>query len=160
MYPFYRGKIIFNSMIKIAGNEDIDGVSLLFDLYRQFYEQDSNIVLAKEFIQSRIDRTESVIFVAIEQGEAVGFCQLYPSFCSVSAIPIYILYDLYVKPEYRKHGIAKKLMLAAEENAKKTGKKRLELSTAKNNLSAQKLYESLGWVKDEVFFYYSRGTNG
>jgi hypothetical protein len=62
-------------MIKIAGNEDIDGVSLLFDLYRQFYEQDSNIVLAKEFIQSRIDRTESVIFVAIEQGEAVGFCQ-------------------------------------------------------------------------------------
>jgi len=66
MYPFYRGKIIFNSMIKIAGNEDIDGVSLLFDLYRQFYEQDSNIVLAKEFIQSRIDRTESVIFVAIE----------------------------------------------------------------------------------------------
>lgn len=147
-------------MIKIADKDDVNGVALLFDLYRQFYEQDSNIVLAKEFIQSRVDRAESVIFVATEQGEAIGFCQLYPSFCSVIAAPIYILYDLYVKPDYRKQGVAKKLMLTAEAHATKTGKKRLELSTAKTNVSAQKLYESLGWVKDEEFYCYSREING
>lgn len=145
-------------MIRIAGLNDVDGVAELFDLYRQFYQQESNIDLARDFIRSRIARNESTILVFLSNDEPVGFCQLYPSFCSVSAIPVFILYDLYVKPEYRKHGVAKQLMLTAEVHARQSGKLRLELSTAKNNYAAQKLYESLGWVKDEVFFYYSRET--
>ena len=145
-------------MIRIAGLNDLEGVAELFDLYRQFYEQESNIDLARDFIKSRIERNESTILVFLHNDDPVGFCQLYPSFCSVSAIPVFILYDLYVKSEYRKHGVAKQLMLTAEVHARQSGKLRLELSTAKNNYAAQKLYESLGWVKDDVFFYYSRET--
>ncbi|GEK48904.1 N-acetyltransferase [Bisbaumannia pacifica] len=147
-------------IVRIADDHDIDNIAGLFDLYRQFYGQESDCVLAYEFIKNRIEREEFVVFLAMEKGVSIGFCQLYPSFCSVDAMPIYILYDLYVKPEYRKHGVARKLMLAAEEHAIKSGKKRLELSTAKNNHSAQKLYESLGWVKDEVFLCYSRDVKG
>ncbi|WP_101758256.1 N-acetyltransferase [Oceanicoccus sp. KOV_DT_Chl] len=147
-------------IVTIAEEYDADNVAVMFDLYRQFYEQETDIVLAKEFIKHRIERKESVIFIAKDRDMPMGFCQLYPSFCSVTAAPIYILYDLYVKSEHRKHGVAKKLLLAAEEHAQESGMKRLELSTAKINYSAQRLYESLGWVKDEDFFYYTRDING
>ena len=32
----------------------------------------------------------------------------------------------------------------------------MELSTAKDNTVAQSLYESLGWVRDQAFFVYSK----
>ncbi len=47
-------------------------------------------------------------------------------------------------------------MLAAHEFAASNGFKRLDLTTAKTNTSAQALYESLGWVRDEVFYSYSK----
>jgi ribosomal protein S18 acetylase RimI-like enzyme len=48
------------------------------------------------------------------------------------------------------------LLLAAEDLARAHGKVRLDLTTAKTNLTAQSLYESLGWKRDEVFFAYWR----
>ena len=88
----------------------------------------------------------------------VGFCQLYPSFCSVEAKPIYVLYDLFVAPTTRKTGAGRALMLAAEARARADGKARTDLTTAKTNLRAQALYESLGWVRDEVFYAYNKAV--
>ena len=90
-----------------------------------------------------------------ESGIFSGFVQLYPSFCSVSATPILILYDLYVEQESRSKGIGRKLMNAAKEYAKLNDYDRLELSTAKDNYIGQALYESLGYQKDDEFFHYS-----
>ena len=36
----------------------------------------------------------------------------------------------------------------------------MDLSTARDNTAAQALYESLGWVKDEVFLYYTQRVAG
>ena len=47
-------------------------------------------------------------------------------------------------------------MLAAHNYAANNGMARLDLTTAKDNVKAQALYESLGWVRDEVFFAYSK----
>ena len=47
-------------------------------------------------------------------------------------------------------------MLAAHEYAANNDMARLDLSTAKNNLAAQALYESLGWVRDEIFYTYNK----
>ena len=143
--------------IRESTHADIAQVAVLFDLYRQFYEQEANPELALNFITARFEKLESVILVADAQdGCIVGFCQLYPTFCSVEATPIYALYDLFVLPEARKHGVGKLLLQAAEAKARAAGKARLDLTTAKTNLPAQRLYESLGWVRDEVFFAYNR----
>ena len=48
-------------------------------------------------------------------------------------------------------------MLAAQDYAKSSGKARLDLSTAKNNYTAQALYESLGYERDDVFYTYNLG---
>ena len=86
----------------------------------------------------------------------VGFCQLYPTFCSVRAARTYTLYDLFVSPEARGTGAGRLLMLAAEAHATRAGVARMELSTARDNTIAQSLYESLDWVRDEAFFVYSK----
>lgn len=143
--------------IREARADDLTALAALFDQYRQFYEQAPDAALAQVFIAERFANKESVLLVAQDDaGALVGFCQLYPSFCSVEAKPIYVLYDLFVAPGARKSGAGRQLLLAAEACARADGKARMDLTTAKTNHTAQALYESLGWVRDEVFYAYTR----
>lgn len=146
-----------NIVIREAAFSDLRNLAELFDLYRQFYAQEPDYELAFQFLSSRFKNSESTILIA-ESDELglVGFCQLYPTFCSVEATPIYSLYDLFVLPDARKLGVGRQLLLAAEVRALADGKARMDLTTAKTNLPAQSLYESLGWQRDEVFYAYNK----
>ncbi len=147
--------------VRPARATDLHRVAQLFDLYRQFYQQPPDPALAEKFISDRFARQESVILVASAATPAiVGFTQLYATFCSVSAGPIYVLYDLFVEEPARRHGVARALMTASHDYARQTGAIRLELSTAITNVKAQALYESLGWVRDVEFYRYSLAING
>ena len=84
-----------------------------------------------------------------------GFCQLYPTWCSVAAARIFVLYDLFVDDGVRRAGVGRQLMLAAQAFGRAAGAARLDLSTARTNARAQALYESLGWRRDDVFLTYS-----
>ena len=89
--------------IRLAVPDDLPQLSALFDAYRVFYEQPSDIPLARKFIAERLDNKDSVIFVALDSElKLIGFCQIYPSFCSVIAARIGVLYDLFVDPSVRK----------------------------------------------------------
>ena len=143
--------------IRLASIDDLQTVAELFDNYRQFYEQAPDIQLEKNYIAERLNNNESVILVAENSDKnLIGFCQIYPSFCSVAAAKIGVLYDLFVKPNSRKTGAGRTLMLAAHEYAANNGMARLDLTTAKDNLKAQALYESLGWARDDIFYTYSK----
>ena len=133
-----------------------DEISRLFNLYRIFYKEEDNPEGTHQFIKERLENSDSTIFVSINDDESLnGFVQLYPSFCSVSMIPILILYDLFVDPEMRASGIGRNLMNKAKDYARENDFKRLELSTAKDNIIGQSLYESLGYEADNEFFHYS-----
>ena len=131
--------------VRRATVEDVDAVAPLFDLYRTFYEQPSDLALAHRFIGERLQQGESVIFLAEVDGKAVGFIQLFPSFSSVGATRIWILNDLYVDAAARRQGVAQALLQAASEFARADGARRLELETDHSNDSAQALYRRLGW---------------
>ena len=144
-----------NKIVK-AEEKDLEELGRLFNLYRIFYEEEDDLEKASRFISERFNHRDSEIFVAQEGNtELAGFVQLYPSFCSVSAVPILILYDLYVDHSHRGKGIGRLLMNAARDFAKDNGFRRLELSTAKDNHIGQSLYESLGYELDEEFLHYS-----
>jgi ribosomal protein S18 acetylase RimI-like enzyme len=132
----------------------LDFLVSLFDRYRKFYKQRSNVKGARKFLHERLKRNESVIFLAMNGKQAVGFIQLYPSFDSVTMRRVWILYDLFVMPTARKRGVAKLLMERARQFAIKMKAKGLILETAINNHPAQKLYERLGWKRDTAFHRY------
>ena len=147
--------------IKRIESHESNLVISLFDKYRIFYKQATDIALVQNFIQTRLDNNESIIFVALiedkDKKEPVGFTQLYPAYSSVKAIRNWILNDLYVDAGYRKLGIGEKLIKTAMEFAKADGAKFVELSTATDNYTAQSLYEAIGFDKqmpETDFFTY------
>lgn len=136
-----------------ASHADIDLIAPLFDAYRVFYEQESDILKATKFLEELLTKNQSEIFLAITDDKPSGFVQLYSSFSSVSMQPVFILNDLYVDASLRKKGIATLLLNRAKEYCKSLGYKGLLLETAIDN-PAQKLYEALGWKKDTACFHY------
>ena len=142
--------------IRRAGVEDIAALAPLFDAYRVFYGKPSDLAVARAFLTERLQREESVIFLA-EDGDrtALGFTQLYPGFSSVSVARTLTLNDLFVQPAARRRGVAKQLLAAAAAHGRAIGAVRLSLSTAISNASAQALYGAEGWVRDTQFLTYS-----
>jgi GNAT superfamily N-acetyltransferase len=142
-----------------ATSEHLEALANLFDGYRQFYKETSDLTGARAFLAERIERGESVLFLALldQDGQEIpaGLAQLYPSFSSASMQRLWILNDLFVAPEARKHGVGRALLQATREHAERTGAKGLELMTARDNYAAQALYESMGWQRDEVFLPYT-----
>ncbi len=140
----------------LANVEYLEEVANLFDRYRSFYQQPTDLQAARTFIGERFQQGDSKILVAIEGTQVIGFTQLYPSFSSISMQPIWILNDLFVAENYRQQGIAKSLMRAAADLARETDAVRIVLSTQVANVAAQSLYESLGFEKDQDFYHYSK----
>jgi ribosomal protein S18 acetylase RimI-like enzyme len=141
--------------IRQATVADADLVAPLFDAYRQFYRQPADLPRARRFLAERLSQRQSTVLVAeAMDGVALGFVQLYPCFSSIRAAPVFILSDLFVAPSARGGGVGRLLMEAAVRFARATGAVGLELATARTNAPAQRLYESLGWRRDQAFYQY------
>ncbi|HEX5157381.1 MAG TPA: GNAT family N-acetyltransferase [Ktedonobacterales bacterium] len=135
--------------------DDVETVAPLFDAYRQFYQQPSSLDGARTFLTERLGRGESVIFLArLDDGAPVGFTQLYPIFSSTSMQRAWLLNDLFVAPAARRAGVGRALLERAHTFARETNSKELMLQTAVDNFPAQRLYESLGWQRDNDFYVY------
>jgi len=137
-----------------ANTDHTAQIAPLFDAYRVFYEAPSDLEASRQFIQERLERNESVIFLALDDEKAVGFVQLYPLFASVALKSLWLLNDLYVDPSARKSGVGEALMHEAEDFAKENNARGLFLRTATDNYPAQRLYERCGWIRDEKFYRY------
>jgi ribosomal protein S18 acetylase RimI-like enzyme len=142
--------------VRQATIDDLDELVPLFDAYRQFYGQDQELDLARSFLGDRLERNDSVIFIACaSDGTGVGFTQLYPSFSSTMVTFIFILNDLFVAPDTRAMGVGSALLKAAARFGQEVGAARLTLSTAADNTAAQTLYRSMGWERSEAFWTYN-----
>jgi ribosomal protein S18 acetylase RimI-like enzyme len=142
--------------VRDAIPDDVECLAPLFDGYRQFYQRPSDLELCRVFLAQRLERGESVVFLAEESGTVLGFVQLYPLFSSTSARPgrLWLLNDLFVVPEARGRGVGRELMNRARRLAEETAACGLELVTARTNRGAQSLYESLGYHRDDEFLRY------
>ncbi len=109
-------------LVHRASPSDLDTVSSLFDAYRVFYEQSSDIASARRFMQERLTKQDSVVFLALNHdGKSLGFTQLYPLFSSVRMRSIWLLNDLFVDKDARRMGVAHALMEHARDFARASG---------------------------------------
>jgi len=152
-----RLAIADNSLrIVTAGKEQLPALAQLFDAYRQFYRREPDPALARRFLGENLKKERSVILLALDiTAKALGFTQLYPSWCSVTASPIWILYDLFVDSSARQRSVGRALMQEAEKMARKSRASRIDLETATDNYDAQRLYEALGYERETEFYKYS-----
>ena len=140
--------------IKLATLNEVHDIAPLFNAYRVFYGQPSDIEGATAFIQERLTNNESIIFVAIQEGKFVGFTQLFPTFSSVAMKKAFILNDLFVDPQFRRMGIAEQLMAAAFQYAEKQNARFITLETGSLNIQAQALYEKIGMFEEDSVKHY------
>lgn len=142
--------------VRQAVPADLEELASLFDQYRQFQSQPSDLAAARSFLRSRFDHGESAIFIAHAAGAPVGFAQLYPSFSSVSLSRVFILNDLFVSASGRRRSVASRLLAELEAYAWSLGAARVTLNVARTNTSAQSLYGARAWKQDEQFLMYHR----
>jgi ribosomal protein S18 acetylase RimI-like enzyme len=142
--------------VRRAEAADLDAAASLFLGYLRFYGKDTAEADARAFVAERLARRDSVILLAVGgEGGALGFTQLYPAFASLSLAPSWILNDLFVAPAARGRGVGEALMAAARELGRGNGAAELMLQTARDNAPAQRLYERLGWQRDQDFLVYT-----
>lgn len=131
-------------------------ISSLFDQYRQFHQQPSDVKSATEFVKARLNARDSAFLLAVsDKGTGMGFTQLYPSFSSVAMKKTWTVNDLYVDAKYRNQGVATALMQATKQFAKQSGAFSLKLATAKNNIQAKSIYSKVGFKQLTEFDYYT-----
>lgn len=137
-----------------AGPQHVDRVTPLFVGYREFYRGAPETERSRAFLTAMLETGQSVIFLALRGETAVGFIQMFRTYSTGALRHTWILNDLFVAPEARRHGVGHALMEYARDYATRDGAARLTLRTEVTNAAAQALYESLGWLRDEAFLTY------
>lgn len=141
-------------IIRKASLEDLDQAATLFDLYRVFYRQPSDLEKGKAFLKERFLNSESDIFLAWVAGEAVGFVQLYKLFHYTKLQKQWLLSDLFVHPDHRGKGISVALIDRCKQWSRETGACGLMLETEKTNGIGNNLYPRCGFEYDGLHNYY------
>jgi ribosomal protein S18 acetylase RimI-like enzyme len=137
--------------------EHLDLLTPLFVKYREFYGELPFPDSSRTFLEKRLRREESVIYLALhdeDDSKLLGFCQLYPSYSSLSLKRVWILNDIYVAEDARRQLVADHLIQKAKKMARETQAVRMRVSTSANNDVAQKVYESIGFREDTQFKNY------
>ena len=142
--------------VRQAALADLEPLTALFDQYRQFQGQASDPTAARNFLRTRFDHGESILFIAHAAAAPAGFAQLYPSFSSVSLSRVFILNDLFVSESARRHQVASRLLAELEACAWSLGASRITLNVERANTRAQSLYEARGWKQDDRYFMVHR----
>jgi GNAT superfamily N-acetyltransferase len=146
-----------STTIAKAGPDDIDAVLPLFEAYLTFYRRKPVTESARAFLSERLAGEDSAIFLARDAaGAAIAFMQLYPLFSSLEMRRIWLLNDIYVAPSARRAGVAHALLQRAEAFGRETGAASLMLDTQVSNRTAQRVYETAGWARNNEFYVYNR----
>ena len=138
-----------------CGNRHCDELSVLFNDYRVFYGQNSDLDSARNFISERLSKDDSAIFAFFEGNLMRGFVQLYPSFSSVAMRRTYYLNDLFVSADFRRKGIAEALINKSIEFAKENSAARITLCTQIENEAAKYLYNKCGFIANTAYDYFN-----
>lgn len=135
-----------NFSIAIIDENDVEEIAPLFDAYRVFYGKPSELSAVSQYLLKRLSNNDVISFLAkAKDGTPAGFTNIYPTFSSVSMGINWVLNDLFVLPDFRRYGLAQKLMNAAQEQAAQNDVKFMSLITNNDNEAAQALYNGQGW---------------
>ncbi|HSD24040.1 MAG TPA: GNAT family N-acetyltransferase [Solirubrobacterales bacterium] len=131
--------------IRPARTDEIEEMLPLIRAYCEFYETEPDDEGLRKMYETLIDEpSQGVVFIARDDGGAVGFATLDWKWSSLKAARIGYLEDLFVDPEARGRGIADALIEACAERCRELGMPAMEWLTAPDNHRAQSVYDRTG----------------
>jgi len=137
--------------IERAATHDAADIAPLFDAYRSFFTGGNDLATSTRFLSERLEREECVLFVAREDGRAVGFIQLYPLWSSWYCRRIWFLSDLYVAENARRHGAGRLLIERVKAYAAETNASSVMVELPLREPHLRGFYARLGFHEDAVF---------
>lgn len=138
--------------------EEFEQLLPLIAAYQRFYEveeisDERNRSFFRRFLAPSED---GLLLGARNEGRLAGYACLYWHFSSTEACESVLMNDLYVDETARGQGVGRALIEASAEVARERGAPFVEWSTAPDNHTAQRLYDSLGAERSEWFSYELR----
>jgi GNAT superfamily N-acetyltransferase len=138
--------------------EEFEELLPLIAAYQRFYEveeidEERNRAFFRRFLAPSED---GLLLGARSDGRLVGYACLYWHFSSLEAVEAVLMNDLYVEESTRGQGVGRALIEASAEVARERGTPIVEWSTAPDNRTAQRLYDSTGAERSEWFSYELR----
>lgn len=138
--------------------EEFEELLPLIAGYQRFYEveeigEERNRTFFRRFLAPSED---GLLLGARIDGRLVGYACLYWHFSSTQAVETVLMNDLYVEESVRGQGVGLALIKATVEVARERGVSVVEWSTAPDNHTAQRLYDSTGAGRSEWLTYELR----
>jgi GNAT superfamily N-acetyltransferase len=160
MLPYRDGSM---TRIEAITSEQFETLLPMIADYQRFYEveqidEDRN----RAFFARFVDPGDAGLLLGAWDGERLlGYACLYWHRSSLAAAETVLMNDLYVDEAVRGQGVGRALIEASAEIARARGAYCLEWSTAPDNHTAQRLYDSTGatrsdWVEYELPVGYDR----
>jgi GNAT superfamily N-acetyltransferase len=140
--------------IRAARAEEIEEMLPLIVAYCEFYETEPDEDGIRRMFDTLIgDPNQGAVFIARDDGKAVGFATLDWKWSSLKAARIGYLEDLFVDPEARGKGIADALIGVCADRCRELGMPAMEWLTAPDNHRAQQVYNRTGAESDTYVEY-------
>ena len=142
--------------VSAVREEEFETVLPLISAYQRFYEVDDvepdrNRTFFRRFLAPSED---GLLLAARDEGGVIlGYACLYWHFSSLQALETVLMNDLFVAPEARGRGVGRALIEATASVARERGAAWVEWSTAPDNHTAQRLYDSLTGEKSTWLSY-------
>jgi GNAT superfamily N-acetyltransferase len=140
-------------------SEEFEALLPLIAAYQRFYEVDEiDPDRNRAFFRRFLAPSEDGLLIGARYGaELLGYACLYWHFSSTRAVETVLMNDLFVSEAARGRGVGRALIEASAAVARERGAPHLEWSTAPDNHTAQRLYDSTGakrseWVEYELEF--------
>ena len=105
------------------------------------------------FSQFLEDHSRGVLFVALQDEQALGFATLYFPFSSVRARSVCLMNDLFTVESARGKGVGRALISHCRSYAHAHNFPELMWNTEQENFAAQRLYDSLGATRSAWLEY-------
>lgn len=141
--------------IRLATKEDAQLVKDFIDKLAIYQKEGSSVTVNTELLHAQLEAKNPPFecLIAEMEGHECGFALFYNNYSTWEGRPGIYLEDLYVEPQFRLHGIGRKLLLELCQIALTRGCTRLDWSVQSTNHKAIEFYSLLGatpmpeWIK-------------
>ncbi|MBE7520568.1 MAG: GNAT family N-acetyltransferase [Thermoflexaceae bacterium] len=143
--------------LRSARETDLDAIIALIRGLAEYEHEPEAVQLDREELHQHLfgpAPAAEVILAETDDGEVAGFALYFQNFSTWTGKPGLYLEDLFVRPEFRRHGFGKALLVELARTCFERGYSRFEWSVLDWNEPAIAFYRSLGAVAMDEWTVY------